>query len=448
MHTAVLGLRNNPGLVDGVVPVGLTGLVVTVDVDNPAASDCRVVDNPANAEGLLAPLLAECREQGLEVWGALGGVPALWTYPKAEPNYPWIKDPRSNYFVIDPRDPAFPGVIERLARSAADIAAAHNLVGYVFNDESAWFKPRKTDPDMHYYQDFLDALANALHARGLKLSATIAVMDEIGETTEDVRRRMAVSPVDCFPAMDTYYGDFMHFQDRVSYYAPSMRNYAPAFFPSSQELTIERARAQFQYMSEDALTGGNCPTEVWLWVLPELFSEPDCLAFLLALYEWKLGSSRQSRTGFTAAVDGADGNRGHADLKQHLRMLELKRVVQAGVAAIARHKKVGGRVVDDRSDIGGWAHSAKRWPYAGEQEHATSGRPSGGQPYRDKACRKMQAVVRGGNGDSGSGGGGSSGGEPESSAGCCGCSPLARLTDILCLRWLWIWRRQVEHAAL
>ena len=58
------------------------------------------------------PLLAECLAQGLEVWGALGGVPALWT-AAAEPNYPWVKDPRANYFVIDPRDPAFPGVIER-----------------------------------------------------------------------------------------------------------------------------------------------------------------------------------------------------------------------------------------------------------------------------------------------------------------------------------------------
>jgi len=224
----------------------------------------------------------------------------------------------------------------RLAESAAQVAAAHRLVGYVFNDESAWFKPRKADPDMHYYQTFLDALANALHARGLKLAATIAIMDEIAETTEDVRRRMALSPVDSFPAMDTYYGDFMHFQDRVSYYAPSMHNYAPAFFPSSQELSIQRARAQFEYLSEDALTGGSCPSEAWLWVLPEAFSEPTCVAFLLALYEWKLGGRGEPRAGAEVAVSPCDmaaaeqlpAGTMHVELKRRLRMHELIRLVR------------------------------------------------------------------------------------------------------------------------
>ena len=286
----VEGLRSNPGLVDGVVPVGLTELEVCVNHAEPSTSEVRVLEHSATAAGLLAPLLAECRIQGLELWGALGGVPALWTYDKEEPNYPWIKDPRNNYFVLDPRHAAFEGVIERLAVSAAVVAASQGLVGFVFDDEAGWFKPRRADPDMHYYQAFLDAFANALHARGLKLSATIAVMDEIA-VTEDVRKRMSVSPVDSFPAMDTYYGDLMHFQDRVSYYAPSMPNYAPAFFPSSQLLTLQRARAQFDYMSEDALTGGQCPSKVWLWVLPDAFEEPACVPFLLALYEWKYGRS-------------------------------------------------------------------------------------------------------------------------------------------------------------
>ena len=295
VEQTVKGLRENAGLIDGIVPVGLTNLKV-VGGTHPAAPEVLVDVNTENALGLLAPVLSECRTQGLEVWGALGGVPSLWTHA-TDPIYPWVQNPRENYFVVDPRDTNFPRVIAACAQSAAAVAAEYNLTGFVFNDEAAFFKPRRADPDMLFYQQFLDALADAMHAHGLKLSATIACMDEIGPVAVDIRKRMAASPVDSFPAMDTYYGDFAHFQNRVSYYAPSMRNYAPAFWPFSQKLPLDRAREQFDYLSEDALTGGRCPSEIWLWVLPEVFTTPACAGFLLALYEWKFARTCGSYSG-------------------------------------------------------------------------------------------------------------------------------------------------------
>jgi hypothetical protein len=60
VQQAVQGLRDNPGLIDGVVPVGLTGLEVTVNAANPSASEARVVQNEKNAEGLLVRDPVQC----------------------------------------------------------------------------------------------------------------------------------------------------------------------------------------------------------------------------------------------------------------------------------------------------------------------------------------------------------------------------------------------------
>ena len=283
------------------MPVGLTNLKV-VGGTHPAAPEVLVDVNTENALGLLAPVLSECRTQGLEVWGALGGVPSLWTHA-TDPIYPWVQNPRENHFVVDPRDTNFPRVIAACAQSAAAVAAEYNLTGFVFNDEAAFFKPRRADPDMLFYQQFLDALADAMHAHGLKLSATIACMDEIGPVAVDIRKRMAASPVDSFPAMDTCYGDFAHFEPRqLLRTVDEQLCQHSAFSRSCPWIGLGSSLTICQRMPSQE----ECPSE-GLWVLPEVFTTPACAGFLLALYEWKFARTCGSYSGTNEHESGTSG---------------------------------------------------------------------------------------------------------------------------------------------
>mmetsp|Transcript_39636 Transcript_39636/g.61855 ORF Transcript_39636/g.61855 Transcript_39636/m.61855 type:complete len:280 (+) Transcript_39636:230-1069(+) len=182
---------------------------------------------------LLGPLLTAIRRKGIKLFASLGELPTVYSGSPANRTDKRIP---MDWFSVDTRtDPAHQRhLYDELFSSSLSMAKRFGLSGFHVDDETTSC-PRLSAGDADVWFDFMDSWGRFLHSHGLELSAAVQDMWRMKVTGMPIRQRMLHSEIDVFATMDTYWGDFEHFNSTVDFYCRGVPGLASkihvGFFP-------------------------------------------------------------------------------------------------------------------------------------------------------------------------------------------------------------------------